>query len=211
MDYVYHAALWQTFYAVIAGAAATLTGLLFVGMSLNLRTILGTPAHRARARETFGGLLSLLVLSLLVLIPDQSALALGCELAIGALALFEWSLRLQGQTVSRMAPGKLARCEGQLLHHIQTCQKMRTFLAGFEKLLRPIVLGQPRADDPQNTRIIAIGRGQADERAALNVQGVERTIGVERHNMAVQPGAKLQQPRRRGRDQLRLIRRRLRI
>ena len=109
MDYAYHAALWQTFYSVIAGAAATLTGLLFVGMSLNLRTILGMPAHRARARETFGGLLSLLVLALLVLIPGQSALALGCELAIGALALFVWSLRLQGQTLSRMAPGKRLR------------------------------------------------------------------------------------------------------
>lgn len=57
----------------MAGSAAALTDLLFIGLSLNLRIIIKTPEHTARARETFGGLLSLLVLSILLLIPGQVA------------------------------------------------------------------------------------------------------------------------------------------
>ena len=62
MEYAYRADTWQALYAAVAGSAAALTGLLFIGLSLNLRIIVKTPEHTARARETFGGLLSLLVL-----------------------------------------------------------------------------------------------------------------------------------------------------
>ena len=62
MEYAYRADIWQALYAAVAGSAAALTGLLFIGLSLNLRIIVKTLEHTARARETFGGLLSLLVL-----------------------------------------------------------------------------------------------------------------------------------------------------
>lgn len=98
----YQAQTWQTFYAAVAGTSATLTGLLFVALSLNLRTILRGAAHRARARETLGGLVGLLVLGLLMLIPGQSTSALGLELLIGGLLYLMYGVRLQSQTLRRL-------------------------------------------------------------------------------------------------------------
>jgi len=62
MEYACRADTWQALYVAVGGSAAALTGLLCIGLSLNLRIIVKTPEHTARARETFGGLLSLLVL-----------------------------------------------------------------------------------------------------------------------------------------------------
>ena len=108
-QYAYQAQSWQVFYAAVAGAAAALTGLLFVALSLNLRAILRDAAHRARARETLGGLLALLVLALLVLIPGQPAYALGIELIAGGLALLVNSVRLQMRTLRGLAASRRKR------------------------------------------------------------------------------------------------------
>jgi len=43
---------WQTLVAVQAGAAATLTGLVFVAVSINLARILETPGLSGRAAES---------------------------------------------------------------------------------------------------------------------------------------------------------------
>jgi hypothetical protein len=48
MEYAYRADTWQALYAAVAGSAAALTGLLFIGLSLNLRIIVKTPEHTAR-------------------------------------------------------------------------------------------------------------------------------------------------------------------
>lgn len=109
MDYAYRADTWQVLYAAVAGSAAALTGLLFIALSLNLRTIIKTPEHTARARETFGGLLGLLVLSVLLLVPGQDRRVLGTELLIGSTALASIAVRLNIQTVRRLAPAKRVR------------------------------------------------------------------------------------------------------
>lgn len=99
IEYAYRADTWQGLYAAVAGSAAALTGLLFIGLSLNLRIIVKTPEHTARARETFGGLLGLLVLSILLLIPGQDRRVLGGELLAGSLALALVAVRLNLQTL----------------------------------------------------------------------------------------------------------------
>lgn len=106
LKYAYRAEAWQALYTTLAGSAATLTGLLFIALSLNLSTILTVPAHRARARETFAGLLSLLVLSILMLIPGQDRHVLGIELLAGSVVLMLGGVRLQFQTLRNMAPGR---------------------------------------------------------------------------------------------------------
>ena len=80
MDYLYRADAWQALYTAVATATAALTGLLFIAFSLNLHTIVKVPMHRARAREIFGMTLSLLVLAVLMLIPNQAHRVLGSEL-----------------------------------------------------------------------------------------------------------------------------------
>jgi modulator of FtsH protease len=80
-------AAWQPFFGMTAGAAASLTGLLFVALSLRLRKIAAHPAHRHRARASLAALALVLVLSGLVLVPGQTGTALGLAELL-ALALY---------------------------------------------------------------------------------------------------------------------------
>jgi modulator of FtsH protease len=75
---------WSGFATAEVGAAAALTGLLFVAVSINLERILTFPKLPARAAETLVVLLLALTASSLVLLP-QNVRLLGAEL--GALAL----------------------------------------------------------------------------------------------------------------------------
>ena len=115
MEYAYRADAWQALYATVGGSVATLTGLLFIGLSLNLRTIVRVPMHRARAREAFGGLLSLLVLSLLMLIPGQDRHVLGSELIVGTLVVATVAMTLQFQTLQKLTPQRRVRWVLRLL------------------------------------------------------------------------------------------------
>ena len=62
---------WTTFYAVTAGASATLLGLLFVAIQLHIDTLSSDPLSRWRAlaRSTFDHYTALFVVSLLTLFP----------------------------------------------------------------------------------------------------------------------------------------------
>jgi len=71
---------WHDFYVMAGGAAAVLTGLIFVAISIHLRAVIATPLYRARARYLTAGLLLSLVTSGLVLAPQQSTTILGVEL-----------------------------------------------------------------------------------------------------------------------------------
>jgi hypothetical protein len=82
----YRAAEWSDFFVASAGAAAALTGLLFVAVSINLERILGIEGLPERALETLLLLLGVLVVSLLCLAPGESQTALGWQLLVqGAL------------------------------------------------------------------------------------------------------------------------------
>ena len=80
---------WDNFFVAEAGAAAALSGLVFVAVSISLRTILDSRHLRARASETLLTFLAVLGVATCGLIPDQSAAALGAEiLALGGLLWF---------------------------------------------------------------------------------------------------------------------------
>jgi len=73
---------WHDMFVAMAGAAAALTGLIFVAVSINLERVLKYPALPQRAVETLSIMIGLLVLSVFVLIPGQSLAALGVELLV---------------------------------------------------------------------------------------------------------------------------------
>ena len=73
---------WHAFYVLAGTAAATLVGLLFVGLTLHLAVIVERPDVRTLARMTFASFGLALFLSLFVVIR-QTASALGTELIIG--------------------------------------------------------------------------------------------------------------------------------
>ena len=83
----YDPAAWQAFCLALVGAAAALTGLLFVAVSINLERILKQPNFLpARAAETLAAVLVVLVSCALTLVPQNTRL-LGIELLVIALTL----------------------------------------------------------------------------------------------------------------------------
>lgn len=71
---------WHDFFIAMAGAAAALTGLIFVGVSINMTKILSFPKLPDRALVSLFLLLAILITSSLMLIPHQSYLLIGIEL-----------------------------------------------------------------------------------------------------------------------------------
>jgi hypothetical protein len=72
---------WHDLFVASAGAAAALTGLIFVAVSINLAQILKDRRLPIRAAETLAVLLGLMFLSVFVLVPRQSHAVLGGEIA----------------------------------------------------------------------------------------------------------------------------------
>ena len=84
---MHHVAIgdWIAFFTAQLGAAATLGGLVFVGLSLNLTKVLSFPALPNRALLALGVLLGILVVSSLILIPGQSTQLIGFEILVAGL------------------------------------------------------------------------------------------------------------------------------
>jgi hypothetical protein len=77
---------WANFLVAEVGASAALTGLIFVGVSLNLTKILAIRILPDRALEALTLLLSALTFSSLLLVPGQSHVVVGIEvLSLGLL------------------------------------------------------------------------------------------------------------------------------
>ncbi len=79
---------WQSFFASVATASATLTGLLFVALSLNRQRLAGESASSTLsiARTTFSAFLFVLMISLVFLVPHAVPLSLTIALLVLGLA-----------------------------------------------------------------------------------------------------------------------------
>jgi hypothetical protein len=98
---------WHDFYMMVGTAAATLIGLLFVSLSLNIDVITreGNADLRVLAAQTFTGFLNVVMLAVLFLIPDQVPAGLGLPLlGISGYGLYE--------TVGRFLKTRRARPHG---------------------------------------------------------------------------------------------------
>ena len=79
---------WSNYLSVQAGAAATLTGLVFVAVSINLSRVLSIPGLTGRAAESILQLFGVVVIATTALIPGQPSVALGAEILAIGLALW---------------------------------------------------------------------------------------------------------------------------
>ena len=91
---------WHTLLAVQAGAAATLTGLVFVAISINLAKIIETPGLSGRAGDSILQFLQVFLICTVTLIPRQHTAAIGFEIVV--IALFSWVV----QVVAHVRYGK---------------------------------------------------------------------------------------------------------
>ncbi|MSO41276.1 MAG: hypothetical protein EXQ70_05175 [Solirubrobacterales bacterium] len=82
----YNAPEWSDLFVASAGASAALTGAVFVVVSINIERILKFPGLPERALQTPLLLLSVLLVSIIGLIPGQGQVALGAELLVVGLA-----------------------------------------------------------------------------------------------------------------------------
>jgi hypothetical protein len=122
----YDASEWTDFFVAGAGASAALAGLVFVAVSINVDRILRFQGLPERALATVLLLLSVLLVSLIGLIPGQSRAALAGELLGVGLAFAVVILGLTGRS--------MASRDGRRVHAFS-----RWLLGGLGTV--PVVLG----------------------------------------------------------------------
>ncbi len=83
----YQPADWHDLFVASVGAAAALTGLIFVAVSINLAQILADSRLPTRAAETLVVLLGLLFVSVFTLVPSQARTVLGSEIGVLGLVM----------------------------------------------------------------------------------------------------------------------------
>jgi hypothetical protein len=83
---------WQTLLSVQAECAATLTGLVFVAVSINLAKIVAFPGLPSRAVESILQFLQVFFISTVALVPGQSSMAVGAEIL--CIALLSWIMQV---------------------------------------------------------------------------------------------------------------------
>jgi hypothetical protein len=76
----YNSSEWHELFVATAGASAALAGLVFVAVSINIERILKFEELPRRAEMTLLLLITVLLVSIIGLIPGQSGTALGAEL-----------------------------------------------------------------------------------------------------------------------------------
>jgi hypothetical protein len=84
---------WSNFFTAIVSAAAALAGLIFVGVSFSLTRILSIAKLPDRALESLILLVTVLVISALCLVPDQSAQVMGIEVLV--IGFLSWVITLK--------------------------------------------------------------------------------------------------------------------
>lgn len=81
-------AQWTDFFILVGTGSATLAGLVFVALTINLRGVARDATHRYRAINMLTGFASIFLLSALVLMGHQQLAAVGIEwLVVSVLAL----------------------------------------------------------------------------------------------------------------------------
>jgi hypothetical protein len=79
---IYRPDQWTSFFQLVGTGAVTLTGLVFVAMSLNLKVIAIDATHRYRAINTLAGLALVFTRCALVLMGAQNHQSVGAELLV---------------------------------------------------------------------------------------------------------------------------------
>jgi hypothetical protein len=109
---------WNNFFLLVGTGAVTLTGLVFVAMSLNLKAIAIDATHRYRAINTLTGLALVFMRCALVLMGAQNHRSVGAELFV--VSGFSAAIFVTGYTKAiKMSSGlRLSRIVGGSVVHV---------------------------------------------------------------------------------------------
>jgi hypothetical protein len=122
---------WTDFFLLVGTGAVTLTGLVFVAMSLNLKVIAVDATHRYRAINTLTGLALVFMRCALVLMGVQNHRSIGAELFV--VSGISAGVFIKGYTKAiRMSKGlRLSRIVGGSLVHLAEMIGAALFFFGY--------------------------------------------------------------------------------
>jgi len=122
---------WTDFFLLVGTGAVTLTGLVFVAMSLNLKVIAIDATHRYRAINTLTGLALVFMRCALVLMGAQNHQSIGAELFV--VSGISAAIFVKGYTKAiRMSNGlRLSRIVGGSLVHLAEMIGAALFFLGY--------------------------------------------------------------------------------
>jgi hypothetical protein len=112
---------WENFFLGQLSASAALTGLVFLGTSINLKKIMESPFLPNHALEALIAFVSTLYIAFLMLIPGQSFLAQGIEVLCGGLLTWTIMTYLHVNTLRKIpapAPYRRAVVGILVLYHL---------------------------------------------------------------------------------------------
>jgi hypothetical protein len=101
MPYQTELAGWHDFYILAGTAAATLVGLLFVGLSLHLQIVVTTSEVRSLARVTLANFGTVLFVTIFMVIPQGAAAAGSQLIGVGIISFVVAGPSLVGAVRSR--------------------------------------------------------------------------------------------------------------
>jgi hypothetical protein len=128
---LYRPEQWTDFFMLVGTGAVTLTGLVFVAMSLNLKVIAIDATHRYRAINTLTGLALVFMRCALVLMGAQNHRSIGAELFVVAGLSAAIFVKDYAQAI-RMSSGlTLSRIVGGSLVHLAEMIGAGLFFAGY--------------------------------------------------------------------------------
>jgi len=81
----YHPEQWSNFFILVGTGSATLAGLVFVAMTINLKGVAQDATHRYRAINMLAGFTSVFIISSLALMGSQTYQTIGIEWLIVSL------------------------------------------------------------------------------------------------------------------------------
>jgi hypothetical protein len=117
----YAPAGWTNFGLATAGTAATLAGLLFVAVSINLKRILEFPNLPARAAQTLILFATPLVAGIFLLVPAQPRAALGWELLVTGVGVGAFQVVIDARSSRADEETRLTWLFGRILPGILSC------------------------------------------------------------------------------------------
>lgn len=86
---------WHEFVSASAGIAATLSGLVFLAVSINLMQVINVPGVVTLALESLTQLLGAMIIALVALVPGQGPSVLGLEISVLTCVLWATQTRWQ--------------------------------------------------------------------------------------------------------------------
>ena len=95
---------WENFFMAEVGASAALTGLLFVGVSVNLTRIISLSGLPNRALLALVLLLTIMIVCSLLLVPGQTLTLVGIEVLVVGLVVWTIATTLDVTILRKKAP-----------------------------------------------------------------------------------------------------------